>query len=227
MTTRRNNQMGACRRFDWKVVVIFVTLCLISFSGCWKKGSQEAPSDNSLTSAQDVQQTYQQSLAAGKKALGQRAEIVKQGAFNTPSVPEAVAVVRADQIPANNGQGLAVSQLAILRRESSGWKVVLTVSKEVQNDAGFVGIDYIDDSSPYYGYRVLFPDQRDDGKRVFTMSLSYMAKDGSTIGIPLEISWDSSVGRYREFGINSDPPGFKPEIKNPPQLKTGGPAPKQ
>jgi hypothetical protein len=123
-----------------------------------------------------------------------------------------------------NAEGLAVSQLAILRHEPSGWRVVLTASKEVQNEAGYVGIDYIDDSSPNFGYRVLFPDQRDDGKKVFSISLSYMRKDGNTDGIPLEISWDSAVGRYREFGVNSDPPGFKPEIKNPPHLKTDGPA---
>lgn len=215
----RGCQRGVCRCFDLKVAV-FVMACLVALGGCSKKTVQKTSNNASGAAGHDNPQlVHQKCVEAAKKALGEDVEIVKQGTFNTPSIQEAVAVVRAQHVPSTNAQGLAISKLAILRRGSSGWEVVLTASKEIQNGAGFVGIDYIDDSSPYYGYRVLFPDQRDDGKRVFTLGLSYMRKDGSTEGIPLEISWDSSVGRYREFGINSDPPGFKPEVKNPPHLK--------
>jgi hypothetical protein len=211
--------MNMCRFCDLRFVALAM-VCLIVLSSCARNPAQRASNNASESGAQgNPQLEYQQCQEAARKALGPGAEIIKQGAFNTPSVQEAVAVVRGQIVPPTNTEGLAVSRLAILRRGPSGWRVVLTASKEIQNDAGYVGIDYIDDSMSSYGYRVLFPDQRDDGKRVFSVSLSYMRKDGSADGIPLEISWDSSVGRYREFGMNSDPPGFKPEIKNPPHLK--------
>jgi hypothetical protein len=162
---------------------------------------------------------HEECLEAARKILGEHAEIVKYGTFNEGSTQEAVVVLRKEHGQIKGQVGLAVSKLVILRHEATGWKVALTVSKQIQNGAGYVGIDYIDDSAPYYGYQVRFSDQRDDGKKAFTLNLSYLSRNGSTEGIPLEISWDNTVGRYREFGVNSDPPAFKPEIKNPPHRK--------
>jgi hypothetical protein len=197
------------------VIIVCLSFCL----GCSKKAIQQTASSGSATSNDAQKRICQEGLDAGKKVLGEHAEIVKCGALNNPQVQEVVAALPIEHTQSTRATGLSVVQLVILRHEASGWRAVLTASKQIQNDAGFVGIDYIDDSAHFLGYRVLFPDQRDDGKKAFTLSFSYLGKDGNTEGIPLEISWDDAVGRYREFNLNSDPPGFKPEIQNPPHLK--------
>ncbi|MGC2173320.1 MAG: hypothetical protein WA555_10570 [Candidatus Sulfotelmatobacter sp.] len=199
------------------LLLLTVLACLIVCGGSSKKTIAQSSSSEVASDAD--YRLHQECLETARKILGEHAEIVKYGAFNDPSVQEAVAVVRKEHGQVKGKVGLAVSKLVILRHEAKGWKVALTVSKQIQNGAGFVGIDYIDDSAPYYGYQVLFSEQRADGKRAFMLSLSYLANNGNTEGIPLEISWDNAVGRYREFGINSDPFGFKPEIKNPPHRK--------
>jgi hypothetical protein len=38
-------------------------------------------------------------------------------------------------------------------------------------------------------------------------------------GIPIEIGWNATVGRYQEFSVDQEPEGFKPELKNPPHRK--------
>ena len=196
---------------------IFIIACLFFCSGCSKKIVPQSTS-NSFGAEDGAQQRLQQECRdAARNLLGNGAEIVKYGSFNNPNVQEAVAVVHTEHSPHRGGE-LDVSRLIILRHERTGWRVALTAGKEVNNEAGFIGIDYIDDSMSFWGYRVLFLDQRDDGKKAFALSLGYLSKDGNTEGIPLEISWDESVGRYREFDTNSDPAGFKRELKKPPHI---------
>jgi hypothetical protein len=200
-----------------KLALIAVYLCFCL--GCSKKAIQPTSSISSAIADDAQKRMCKAGLDAAKKVLGDHAEILKCGALNNPQVQEVVAALSMEHSQGTRATGLAVSQLVILRHEASGWKTALTVSKQIQNGSGFVGIDYIDDSAPFYGYRVLLSDQRDDGKKAFTLSFSYLGKDGNSEGIPLEISWDDAIGRYREFNVNSDPPGFKPEIKRPPHLK--------
>ena len=49
-----------------------------------------------------------------------------------------------------------------------------------------------------------------------------MVYGGVPEGAPIEIAWNSKVGRYQEYAANEDPVGFKPELKNPPHIRTGG-----
>jgi hypothetical protein len=202
--------------FCEKLFLAIARLCIVF--GCSTVGVAQNANNSSVVSP--ITQQGQECITAAKKILGEHAEVLKCGVLNDANVLESVAILRAVNT-SDRRSGVDISQLVVLRREASGWKVALSVSKQIKNQAGFIGIDYIDDSAPFYGYRVVLADQRDDGKKAFVLNFSYLLKGGKkdTEALPTQIAWDKSVGRYREFGINSDPEGFKPEIKNPPHLK--------
>jgi len=86
---------------------------------------------------------------------------------------------------------------------------------------GYIGIDYIDDSQQYPGFRALFSDRRSDGKAAFDLELSYLNPDGTTEGIATEISWNSATKRFQEFSVNRIPEGFQTELRNPPHMHSG------
>jgi hypothetical protein len=103
-----------------------------------------------------------------------------------------------------------------MRHQASGWTKALSVSRQIENQVGFIGIDYIDDSSPFWAYAVQFYDHRTDGRKAFAISLAYMADEKDTDELPIEITWNEATGRYQEFTMNKDPEGFQPELRNPP-----------
>lgn len=147
--------------------------------------------------------------------------MLRCGALNSPETQEAIAVLPGKYPPAKDG-GLAILRMVILRRMPSGWQTALTVSKDIQNDAGYIGIDYIDDYSPFYGYWLVLSDKDSYGKTALDVYLTYIdAADGTTESIGTDIAWNPVVGRYQEFVMNQDPEGFRPEIKNPPHWKPG------
>jgi hypothetical protein len=152
---------------------------------------------------------------AARQVLGPQSEILKYGDLNSPGVPEAIAVVKLGR-SASAVAGTAVSQAVILRWEASTWKPVLKVGRQVTNDAGYIGIDYIDDSYDFHGYRLIVENRRPDGKPGVAIELSYLNGSGETEGIPMAVSWNEKTGRYQEYTSNEDPPGFRPEIRNPP-----------
>ncbi len=204
------------RRFCKGLFLVIVSLC--TASSCLTYAVAENAGNSPV--ALSIGSRNQECIDAAVKVLGEHAEVLKCGTLNDPKVLESVAVLRTGKV-SEQRTGVNILQLVILRRESSDWKVALSVSKQIKNDAGFIGVDYIDDSAPFYGYRLAFADQRDDGKKSFVLNFSYLLK-GEKIDVealPIQIAWDRSVGRYREFGMNSEPEGFKPELKNPPHLK--------
>lgn len=92
---------------------------------------------------------------------------------------------------------------------------------QITNEAGYIGIDYIDDRKPAYGYLLNISDVRADGKKAFDLSFRYLLKDGKTDteSLGIEVSWNSAVERYQEFSMNQDPEGFQSEVRNPPHLR--------
>jgi hypothetical protein len=86
----------------------------------------------------------------------------------------------------------------------------------ITNDAGYVGIDYLD-SVPFWGYMVVLRDVRGDDKRSFSMIFAYMQNERDRCDVGVEVAWDETVGRYREFSANREVVGFQAEIKNPPK----------
>jgi hypothetical protein len=157
-------------------------------------------------------------LDAARRLLGLQAEIIRYGRLNGPEAPE--AVVKLGNL-ATTKEGIPISRLVVLRFEAPIWKPVLDVSKQITNAAGYIGIDYIDDSYVFHGYRLVLKNQRPDGKPGITMDLSYLNGGGGVEGIPVEVAWNDKVGRYQEFAANEDPAGFKPELKSPRHIRTG------
>jgi len=132
-----------------------------------------------------------------------------------------VAVLPA-KYPHYSGAGMTIWKMVILRHESSGWLTALTASREIQNEAGYVGVEYIDDDFKFMGCQLSLSDKRSDDKKAFVIDLVYIERaDGGSDQTSVEIAWNPSVGRYQEWEYGQDPEGFRPEIKNPPHWKPG------
>jgi hypothetical protein len=145
--------------------------------------------------------------------LGPNAELVKYGQLGNANDPGGVTVVK---IRPGKDQRLLVKDLAVLRWVGNDWKPVIRASKWITNDAGYIGIDYIDDSFRFYGYEAQVADVRSDGKSGFVLLLSYLTRSLDREGIPIEIAWNPLIGRFQEFSTNEEPEGFKLELKNSP-----------
>lgn len=153
--------------------------------------------------------------------LGPQSKVLKCGALNNADVQEVMAIVPAG-LPPRSGGEVAILKPAILQRQGSDWRPILQISRNIQNTSGYVGIDYIDDYSPFYGYWLRMSDTRSDGKKAFDIDVTWIDyADGTTESSGTEIAWNPAVGRYQEFEINRDPEGFHAEIKNPPHWKPG------
>jgi hypothetical protein len=121
--------------------------------------------------------------------------------------------------------------MAILRKEPSGWRTSLMAAREVQNEAGYIGLDYVDDDFHYFGYWLTISDEHlGNAKEMLIDLLDIENADGSSEAASTEFAWNPVVGRYQEWAYYQNPEGFKAEIKNPPHFKGGvmiPPAPPQ
>ncbi len=207
-------RFGSVKRTGLRIMFARGVVAL-SIPGLWLFTHATLPALAQSSPGPSVRQPPPECLQAAKQVLGQGAEVVKYGEISHAGTEEAIAVVRLPQAPGHGG-GMLVSGLVALQRQNSGWRPVLHAARQIQNDAGYIGIDFIDDSSPFYGYRVVFANKRTDGKDAFTIQIGYVNRSGSPEGVPLEVSWNPKAGRYQEFSDSEDPGGFKPEVKNPP-----------
>jgi hypothetical protein len=156
-------------------------------------------------------------LKAARQVLGPSAKVLKCGELNQAGVLESVAAITVT--PKSHAvHGVFARDLVILRRDAGDWKIALRASRLIRNDAGYVGLEYIDDCSPFWGDALNFSDTRPDGKKAFTLSIQWRAFENDTDPWPTDIAWDDAVGRYRE--VTGD--GFQPEVKNPPHECPGG-----
>jgi hypothetical protein len=103
---------------------------------------------------------------------------MKYGDLNRTGTPEAIAGVRLRRF-ADKANGIPLISLAVLRRIGNSWIPVLRGDRQVRNEAGYIGIDYVDDRFAFYGYRILLTDRRSDGSVGFTIALTYMDRMGS------------------------------------------------
>lgn len=203
-----------------KLICSLAILCMFAPLGCAKTTGQQEQKEI-RTSPAPTQTLQQECLGVAKKALGNQAEAVKCGELNTPGVPEVVAVLPA-RFPHNGDSEMTIRKMVILRKESSGWRTVLTASRQVQNEAGYVGLEYIDDYFKFMGYQLRLSDVRSDGKKAFDVNLIYIERaNGGSDETSTEIAWNPVVGRYQEWRYDQDPASFRSEIKNPPHWKPG------
>ncbi len=153
--------------------------------------------------------------------MGIHAKVLKCGELNIPGIQEVVAVLPA-KYPHSRGKDSTIWKLVILRHEPSGWQTALTVARQIQNEAGYIGIEYIDDYFRFMGYRLRFRDEDPGQKKTFGIVLTYIERtDGGSDQASTEIAWNPAVGRYQEWEYGQDPEGFQVEIKNPPHWKPG------
>ena len=120
--------------------------------------------------------------------------------------------------------GVPISKLVILRRAKSQWNLELNIDKEITNSAGYIGIDFIDDSDPFQYYRAKVSDRAaiwgDREPSKFTLVLDFMNRAGKVDegGIGIGIGWNPAVGRFQEIEPNGEE--FAPERKNPKHIRT-------
>ena len=148
-------------------------------------------------------------------------DLLKCGELNTPGVQEVVAILPA-KYPHNQGKDVPIWKLVILRHEPSGWQTALTAARQIQNEAGYIGIDYIDDYFQFMGYQLGFREEDTGQQKTFGIMLTGIERtDGGSDQTSTEIAWNPAVGRYQELEYGQDPEGFQREIKNPPHWRPG------
>jgi hypothetical protein len=182
-------------------------------------GCGSADESNQLSNGQP-QQAPKDCLKAAVRLLGSKAEILHYGDVSKNGKIEAVAIARLAP-DATVRKDILVSRAMILRREGSEWSVVLDATEQIKNEQGYIGLDYIDESSGFYGYRLSLDDRRGDDQPAFTIYLTDLGPDKEPQGAATEINWNPNVGRYQEFSYGDYPAVFKPEVKNPPRLRPG------
>ncbi|MEW5980348.1 MAG: hypothetical protein AB1898_31560 [Acidobacteriota bacterium] len=159
-------------------------------------------------------------MKAARRLLGPKAEILRYGDISKNGKIEALAIAKLTADP-GSGKDILISRAIILRREGSEWNVVLDAAEQIKNKEGYIGLDYIDESSGFYGYRLTLNDRRGDEQPAFTIYLTDLGPDGEPQGTAIEINWNPDVGRYQEFSYGDYPAVFKPELKNPRRLRSG------
>lgn len=157
-------------------------------------------------------------LAAARAVLGKRAEVMKCGFFNDSTVLETIAVVRKANAKGECifGRGIQVTRVVILRQEASGWSTALKAGRFITNPNGYVGADFLDDVSPFWANCLGFFDRDEETGPGIIVEWMANEKDKDSLGV--DIAWDPSVGRYREYNTYREPKGFKLEHKNLPTL---------
>jgi hypothetical protein len=146
---------------------------------------------------------------------------VRCGELNTPGIQEVIAVLPY-KLPPSKGDSIPIRKLVILRKEPSGWRTSLTAAREVKNEAGYIGLDYIDDDFHYFGFWLTISDAHLNGAKEMLIDLLDIENaDGSSEASSTEFAWNPAVGRYQEWAYDQDPERFRTEIKNPPHWKPG------
>jgi hypothetical protein len=163
----------------------------------------------------------QKCLTEAKNALGLSAEVLKCGHLNDPQVLEVIAAIRVKTITTHKGF-VPISQMAVLRETHSNWTPALAVHDYITNEAGYLAMDYVDDSVKTQLFAVAFEHGIDWGGgkegENFLIELYYIDPKGFEEGISVGVAWNPVIGRYQELDDGGD--GFKPELKNPPPIRT-------
>ena len=206
------------RRIDLMVrfldCVMFIAVIASALVG-FIRASAQVPSHDVREHQSVVQQ--QECLKAAQRVLGPRARLLKCGELNQTGILESIAAIPVKP-KSHVVQGIFATDLIILRGSHGDWKTALRASRLIQNDAGYIGIDYIDECSPFWADHIEFWSQRPDGHAGLVVSIQWRGFENDTDPMPTDISWDNAIGRYRE--ITAD--GFQSEVKKPPHECPGG-----
>jgi hypothetical protein len=213
-------------RYTPKLIIPIIFILL--FASCSKK-KPVLPETTHNTSPLSllVDATDREScLQAARKMLGPGGEVLKCGHLNNATTLETIIATRVPGLK-DDKHGISVSRLLVLRRNKSQWDIELTVDKEIKNSAGFIGVNFIDDSHPCPYYRVNFSDQGakwgDRSPSLFTMVLVSITQQGKVDedDLGLGIGWNPAVGRFQEIEPNGEEFAF--EKKTPKHIRNPRP----
>lgn len=144
--------------------------------------------------------------------------MLRCGKLNSRGKLEVLAAVKLTRVAAPK-YCTPVSRFAILSLQNATRTIEVDGAKQIKNPEGYIATDYIDDSPDLPRYCLKATAQRSDGTSGFTIFLNYFGARGEIEGSSTEISWNGKAGRYQEF---TDVEGFRPEVKNPPHIRTRG-----
>jgi hypothetical protein len=213
-----------------KSIFIIVTLALFLRADVHSTASTIAGYSERLALPWSLSQDHPAGISsqnckeAAIEALGPTATVLRCGHLTRVDSLEVIAVIQLRQFrEARNA--VAVSKLVILRKNTSQWETLLTADRQnwIRNNAGYIGVEFIDDSADFVGYRISFSDEGSGDISKFTIWFNYLSPKGQNEGIETGITWNPSVGRFQEFPENQEPEGFQPEIKNPKHIRTRRP----
>lgn len=180
---------------------VAATAILIAF--LWCSCTRSTPHAETTTKAPSLADS-DSCLKAATKELGTAAQIARCGHLTATGALEAVGFIPLKGLR-EMADGIPVSKLVVLRREQSG-VVELTAGQDPpRNSVGYIGVDFIDDSDEGGRYRVSFSDDGALETPGFKLALFYLSPTGEEEGIPIEISWNRSLGRFQEYTVNRDP----------------------
>lgn len=196
-----------------KIPLLLVMLALPT--GCSQSGKRTNPAPSA-----SAQSNMEGCTSAAKATLGQDAEVIKCGDLTHSGRLEALVVNRLVHERKLDDE-MYVRHLAIIRKQGEKWVTALEANKEIKNPAGYIGIDFIDDSYVSSGYRLRLYDRRTDGVPALVLMLTILDNMGAPEGTPVQICWNPSINRFQEFTSNEDPEGFRTEVKNPRHATSG------
>jgi hypothetical protein len=154
------------------------------------------------------------------KKTGSNLKIIRSGDLIGDGARGYVAV---GMLPQQPRKGMYISRLLIARAEGGRCSIMLDAGKNgPKNPVGYLGIDYIDDSDQFYGYRVEFgSDVRDpapDPRYKGVLYLTWLNPKHEPEGAGIVVGWNEKVGRYQE--IDSSWEMFNPELRKPRHISS-------
>jgi hypothetical protein len=161
-------------------------------------------------------------LEAARKELGPDGIVLRCGHLIGGAGLEAVVAVRVLGLK-DDGHGIPISSLKVLRENGHKWDSQLNVDREVMNGAGYLGVNFIYDAHLFPYHRVTFTDHGAKwGARTasqFTLILFSIDREGRLEpgDVGLGIGWNAAVGRFQEIEPNGE--DFAPEVKAPKHIK--------
>ena len=154
-------------------------------------------------------------IAAGAIAGGP-VELLKFGHFGEDAPLDCVAAAALPDVDPQ-GEGFLASRLLVLRHQGQNWRVALDAAKWAVNPSGYVGVNSLDDSFDFKGLRVVTGDLTPSSQPGVTLWISYLDENREDDGDAKRFSLNPATGRYQEF---DDKLGFKPELRNPPHVRS-------
>jgi hypothetical protein len=149
-----------------------------------------------------------------RRLLGTNARSIANGSFIHEN--KLLCVAALPILPRSQPTYTRVSKGVVVQRDGEKWEKLLWFENEIQNEKGYIGIDFIDDEARS-GFAVTFSDHRSDGTEGFTLYFTLLNAKLQLQGVPIQISWNPKVNRFQEYAPNElEPPGFKSEVRNPP-----------